>query len=238
MSDHGLNHHHARVLREIFAHPLAHNLEWPDVVGLINSLGSAEPRHDGKYEFQIGSVNAVFTKPRHKDIEVDDLLELRRFLKDAGVDVKDAGVDAKSAPPSAAKEAGEQIPTVVLIDHKSARFFHAENGGPHFEEFEHLEPKDPHGFERHLEHRKEAHYQGERVPEASEFYERIAQRLKDVPSIILAGDATGKSSAAEYLAEFLREKHKEVAERVIAIVNADLSSITLLEIERIAQARC
>jgi stalled ribosome rescue protein Dom34 len=77
----------------------------------------------------------------------------------------------------------------------------------------------------------------ERVPEASEFYERIAQRLKDVPSIILAGDATGKSSAAVYLAEFLKAKHKEVAERVVAMANADLSSITLLEIESIAQGR-
>jgi hypothetical protein len=230
MSDRGLNGHHARVLREIFAHPLAHNLEWPDVVSLIGSLGSAQLRHDGKYDFQIGSVNAVFAKPRHKDLGVDDLIELRRFLKEAGV-------DGKSAPDSAGKRTAEQIPTVVLIDHASARFFQAEQGGPHFEERDHIEPNDPHGFERHLEHRKEAHYKGERVPEASEFYERIAQRLKDVPSIVLAGDAKGKSSAAAYLAEFLEEKHKEVSERVVAIANADLSSITLLEIERIAQTR-
>jgi hypothetical protein len=94
MSDHGISHHHARVLREIFAHPLAHNLEWLDVVGLIGSLGSALPRHDGKYEFQIGSVQAVFTKPPDKDIGVADLLELRRFLKEAGI-------EAKSDPASA-----------------------------------------------------------------------------------------------------------------------------------------
>jgi hypothetical protein len=230
MSDRSLSHHHARVLQEIFAHPIAHNLEWPDVVGLIGSLGSSLIRHDGKYEFQIGSVQAVFTKPRHKDIGVADLLELRRFLKEAGI-------DEKSPLAPSGKETGEPSPTVVLIDHSSARFFQAEDGGPHFEEFEHIEPIDPHGFERHLEHRKEANYQGERVPEAPEFYERIAQRLKDVPSIILAGDATGKSSAAVYLAEFLKAKHKEVAERVVAMANADLSSITLLEIESIAQGR-
>lgn len=95
MSDLSLSHHHARVLREIFAHPLAHNLEWPDIVGLIDNLGSAQLRHDGKYEFQIGSISAVFTKPPHKDIGVPELLELRRFLKDAGIDAKSGAAPAE-----------------------------------------------------------------------------------------------------------------------------------------------
>ncbi len=123
---------------------------------------------------------------------------------------------------------------VVLIDHHSARFFERASGG-RLTESEHLEPLDPHGFERHLEHRKESDYKGQRVPEADEFYERVAQRLSNAPSILLLGDGTGKSSALRYLLAYLKQRHKEISERVVATQDADLSAISLGEIEQIAR---
>ena len=129
---------------------------------------------------------------------------------------------------------GQDRSAVLLIDHHRARFFETGHDG-RLVEREHLEPKDPHGFERHLEHRKEAHYQGERVPEATEFYERVAERLGGASSIVLIGDATGKSSALRYFVEFLEKRHKELARRVVTTERADLSSIGLAEIQRIAQ---
>jgi hypothetical protein len=127
--------------------------------------------------------------------------------------------------------------TVVLIDHRSARFFEAVDTAGGLEERGRLEPKDPHGFLRHLEHRKEADYKGQRVPEAEEFYDRIARRLQDSASILLVGDATGKSSAVRYLLEYLKEKYKAVADRVVATEHADLSAITLGEVEAIARGQ-
>jgi hypothetical protein len=127
-------------------------------------------------------------------------------------------------------------PTVVLIDHHGARFFEPANGRHRFEERAHLEPTDPRGYERHLEHRKEADFKGQRTPEATEFYGRVADRLKNAPAIVLVGDATGKSSAMRYLFEYLEEKHHDIASRVRARVEADLSSIGLEEIERIASS--
>jgi stalled ribosome rescue protein Dom34 len=124
---------------------------------------------------------------------------------------------------------------VVLLDHHSARFFGAKNERGSFIELERLEPHDPHGFRRHLEHRKEADYQGQRIPEAGEFFERIAQRLENAPSILLIGDATAKSSAMRAFLDYLQEKHNDVAARVMATVHADLSAITLGEIDQIAR---
>lgn len=123
--------------------------------------------------------------------------------------------------------------TVVLIDHHRARFFEPASDG--LTEGAHLEPLDPHGFQRRLEHRKEADYKGQRVPEEDEFYERIAQRLRNAPSILLLGDGTGKSSAMEYLLAYLKHRHKEIADRVVATQDADLSAISLGEIEQIAR---
>jgi len=125
--------------------------------------------------------------------------------------------------------------TVLLIEHHRARFFEPAPSAGGLVEAGHLEPIDPHGFRRHLEHRKEAHYRGQRTPEADEFYERVADRLKNAPSILILGDGTGKSSAMRYFAEFLKERHKDVADRVVATEDADLSAITLGEIEKLAR---
>lgn len=125
--------------------------------------------------------------------------------------------------------------TVLLIDHHGARFFENAGSGTPLEEREPLKPQDPHGFERHLEHRKEADYKGQHIPEADEFYKRIAQQLTGTSPIVLVGHATGKSSAARYFLEYLKNKHKAIADRIIATEDADLSAITLGQIEQIAR---
>ena len=211
-----------RVLQEIFAHPFPHNLEWPDIVSLMGHLGSVHERHDGKYEFRIGSASAVFTKPHRKNVEPEGITELRHFLTAAGI----------------AAEHQTSIPqrTVVLIDHHGARFFENEPASAGLHESDHIEPYDPHGFERHLEHRKEADYQGQRTPEAREFYERVAQRLRNASSIVLIGDATGKSSAMTYLVEYLKEKHGDIVQHIVTTSRADLSHLSLGDIEKATAA--
>lgn len=227
MSASSLDRKDARVLQEVFGHPLPHNLKWTDVVSLVNHLGSVSERHDGNDVFSIGTTSEVFKRPHHKDVEPEDVVRLRAFLERAGVDA--------SGPKSEAT--GTQAPrtsyVVVLVDHHLARFFEPSSDGVHLIEGERVEPVDPHGFERHLEHRKEADYRGERVPEPTEYYERIAQRLKGFDAILLLGDATGKSSALHYIVGYLQEKHKDVWARVVDTVRVDLSSITIDEIQNI-----
>jgi hypothetical protein len=219
-----LNHHHARVLEEILEHR-GRNIEWPDVVSLIQHIGSALQRPDGKYEFRIGTAEAVFQKPPGKDVTVDELVELRRFLKQAGVDPKSTSRQSQQFAVS------ETRAVVVLIDHYRARFFEPESASGHYRESEHFEAKDTEDLKRQL---KEGRYEGERAPEAIDYYEHIAQHLKDAHSIVLAGDGTGKSSAMLDFIEFLKERHGDVASRIIATRDADLSSITLPDIEAIA----
>jgi len=221
-----LNHEHARVLREIFAHPIAHNLEWKDVVSLFAHLGSVQERHDGKYEFAVGTAQAIFHKPHGKDVDADDVERLRHLLRQAGID--ESGVQTPPAEASATSRAR----VIVAIDHHVARFFSSDASG-HLVEQAHLEPADPHGFERHLEHRKEADYRGERVPEPTEYYERVAQRLRPAGSILLLGDATGKSSAMNFLVEYIQRKHPDIWHHVVGTDHVDLSSLTIAEIQQI-----
>jgi hypothetical protein len=225
MSVPSLSRHHARVLAEVFAHPLPRNLEWNDVVSLIENLGSVVDRHDGKYDFRIGTASAVFRRPHGKDIDVAQVEELRTFLAQAGI-----------GPKSSTGTIGAPIDyTAVLIDHHSARFFEPVPGQKHVVERDHIEPYDPHGFRRHLEHREDLDLAGEREPESTEYYERIAQRLKGARTVVLLGDATGTSSALNFFRQYLEKRHKDVYAHVAGTAQVDISSADLADIEHIAE---
>lgn len=65
-----------------------------------------------------------------------------------------------------------------------------------------LAPNDPHGFLRHLEHRKEAHYQGDRVPEDHDYYARISDALKVAEQVVILSHGKGKSNTGEHFVEY------------------------------------
>lgn len=71
-------------LLQIFQHPTSHNIEWQAVLSLLEAAGSVEQRHDGKFLVQLGAETEVLTRPKHKDIEVQQVLDLRRMLTGAG----------------------------------------------------------------------------------------------------------------------------------------------------------
>ncbi|AXC10177.1 hypothetical protein ACPOL_0818 [Acidisarcina polymorpha] len=75
-------------------------------------------------------------------------------------------------------------------------------------------------------HKKEAHYRGERVPEEKSFYEEVAKNLLPANDIVLIGHGTGKSSAVDYLTEYLEENHHDISRHVIATETVDLSALT------------
>jgi hypothetical protein len=79
-----LNNHHRDTLLRIFQHPASHNIEWQGVLSLLEAVGSVEQRHDGKYVVHIGSETEIMARPKHKDIDVQQVLDLRRMLTSAG----------------------------------------------------------------------------------------------------------------------------------------------------------
>ncbi len=122
----------------------------------------------------------------------------------------------------------------MVIDHHATRLY--QDLGASRPEIEAIvKPNDPHGFHRHLIHRKEAHYQGERVPEETSFYEQVAKDLVPAQEIILIGNGTGKSSALEFLAQYLKTHQPTIFQRVIATETVDLSALTEPQIEAIAK---
>ena len=71
-------------MEHIFRHPISHNVRWVDVVSLLNAVAETEERHDGRFKVALGEEIHVFDPPRHKDIDTEMLVDVRRMLKSAG----------------------------------------------------------------------------------------------------------------------------------------------------------
>jgi hypothetical protein len=90
-----LNNHHRDTLLQIFQHPTSHNIQWQDVVSLLEAVGTVDARHDGKYVIRVGDESEVITRPRGKDIEIESVQGLRRMLSAAGYGATGAQMEAK-----------------------------------------------------------------------------------------------------------------------------------------------
>ena len=90
-----LSGHHRDTLLQIFQEKTNHNVEWHDVVSLLEAIGSIEQRHDDMVLFRVGQETEVFRRPHDKDIDGQQLVDLRRILTSAGYDVMAADLEDK-----------------------------------------------------------------------------------------------------------------------------------------------
>jgi hypothetical protein len=79
-----LNNRHRDTLRQIFAHPVSHNVEWRAVLSLLEAVGTVTARHDGKVAVTLGSEREFLDPPTGKDIDAQMITDLRRMLSSAG----------------------------------------------------------------------------------------------------------------------------------------------------------
>ena len=79
-----LSNHQRNTLRQIFQHPVSHNIEWHAVASLLEAIGSVERHHDGTIAVKVGSESAFFDPPVHKDTDIETVVRLRRMLTAAG----------------------------------------------------------------------------------------------------------------------------------------------------------
>lgn len=82
-----LDGHQRDTLLRIFQDETNHNVEWHDVVTLLRAVGSIEQQHDDMFVFRVGRETEVMQRPDGKDIDGQQLVDLRRILRSAGYDV-------------------------------------------------------------------------------------------------------------------------------------------------------
>ncbi len=75
---------HRDTLTKILRHPVSRNIEWHEVLQMLEEAGTVVERHDGKYSVTLGDETEIFERPRHKDIGDQQVVDLRRMLINAG----------------------------------------------------------------------------------------------------------------------------------------------------------
>lgn len=83
MADHGLSNHHSSTLAEIFDHQ-KHSVEWRKVESLLNAVGNVTKEHNGHLKVELGPETETFRVPHGKDINQQQIVDLRRMLTGAG----------------------------------------------------------------------------------------------------------------------------------------------------------
>ena len=80
-----LDAHHRATVEKIFNHPVSHNVQWHDVLSLLQSVAIVTEGDDGRYTVTLGSETETFDVPRHHDINEQQVIDLRRMLRGAGI---------------------------------------------------------------------------------------------------------------------------------------------------------
>ncbi len=85
-----LDGHHRATVEKIFRHPAGHNIQWHDVVSLLQSVAAVTEEHDGRLTVTLGSETQTFDPPRHHDVDEQQIVDLRRMLRGAGITAESA----------------------------------------------------------------------------------------------------------------------------------------------------
>jgi hypothetical protein len=221
---------HRRTLGAIFRHPTAHNLEWSDLVGLIGDIGAVDEKANSEFVFDVAGHRHLMRRPHSKDLTTSEVLAVRGFLMQAGW-------SAEHAAPAAAQPDPVAPSFLIVVDHHETRVFDVDFTSNIASEHV-IRPADPHHFLHHLVHKDRSRERGQRAPEDPAYYEKIAQAVAHGGMIVVVGHGDGKSNAAHHLTEYLGSHHRQIYQRIVAEIDADLSAITMPQLLDLArQAR-
>lgn len=90
-----LSNHHRETIRKIFEHPAGGNVEWHQVLSLLESIGEVDEEHNGNFKVTLGPETETFHPPREKDIDEQMTVDLRRMLVQAGYGDSEAVEDTR-----------------------------------------------------------------------------------------------------------------------------------------------
>lgn len=206
---------HLRTFQTIFQHPISHNLGWLDVHALFRQLGQIEEEHNGNFKVTRNGQHLVLPPPRAKDVDGnDEVMKIRHFLKQS------------ETPLPQAMDLADRW--VMVIDHHEARIFRSAAPGTHPGK---ILPHDPADFFRHAHNSKEF-TRGKEKPDPNDYFEPIAEALKEAGQILVFGNGTGTANEMEQFVAWLEAHHPEQARRIVGSVVVDaphLSEAQLLE---------
>jgi hypothetical protein len=213
---------HRRTLEAVFRHPLAHYLEWREVVGLIGHIGRVEERSGDEFLFLIGAERQVMRKPHTKDLTGQDVMALRHLLVRAGWSAEGAGAaEALAASPPA---------LVAIIDRHEAQVWRVDLSPSADGSEPKAEGYDPRHVLHHMVQKTHRLDHGKTSADDRVFLEDIAQALAVGGGIVVIGHGVGESNMAVQATAYLKAHHHEIWARVVKEIVADIPGLTTAQL--------
>jgi hypothetical protein len=83
-----LDGHHRATVKKIFQHPVSHNIQWHDVISLLESVADVTEGHGRKFKVTLGPETETLEAPKGSDIDEQMVIDLRRMLRGAGIEAE------------------------------------------------------------------------------------------------------------------------------------------------------
>lgn len=196
---------HLRILDDLYAHPIAHNLEWVELIPALASIGVEHIEKNGGHHFTRNGHTVAF---EHRDaLDEEEIMKLRHFLR----------TSAESDTPDLTED------IILAIDHHKAVIFR--DPGTTFESRTEELADLTNG--RILHKRPTSPPFSNTGPGIDEdYYDSIVNELANAKRIAILSHGTSSSNAATQLLAKIREKNPELLQRIAAIKKCDLEAMS------------
>jgi hypothetical protein len=85
MEPRALSGQHLTTATRILTHPTSHNIAWHDVESMLEQLGAISEEKNHRFTVTVGSETETFDRPKGDDIDEQQVVDLRRMLRNAGI---------------------------------------------------------------------------------------------------------------------------------------------------------
>jgi hypothetical protein len=200
---------HVHMLSELYAHPIAHNIEWRDLIPALTSIGLTHVDKNGDHHFTRNDHTVAFGHANHDTLDAEEILKLRHFIRDSAA--------AKNKTPDLAND------IIVAIDHHRAIVFHDPDTAFESRTEEHA---DQTKFRVLHKHPKSPPFSNVGPGIDDDYYDSVIKEMANARRIVILGHGTSASNAASQLMAKISEKNPETASRIVAIQRCDLEAMT------------
>lgn len=199
---------HAHILSELYAHPIAHNLEWRELMSALLSIGVDVSEENGKSHLKRNGHAVAFTQSAKKTLDVDEIMKLRHFLHQSSLSDEDNDM------------ANDMI---VTIDYRKAVIIRSPGTTREVRSEEHAD----------LTKLRVLHKRPTSPPYSNvgpivddDYYDAVIKDMSGANRIVILSHGTGMSSAASRLMTIIHKESPDLARRIVAIKRCDLEAMT------------
>ncbi len=200
---------HIHMLSELYAHPIARNIKWQELIPALISIGIVYSDKNGRQHFTRNGHTMTIGHAQHDTLEADEILKLRHFISTSAA--------SQNETPDLAQD------IIIAIDHHQAIVFGAP--GTTFETRTEVHADQSRSREIH-KHPTTPSFSDNDTAIDSNYYMALIGTMSTARRVVILGHGTSTSNAASLLVAKIFEKNPEIANRIAAIQRCDLEAMS------------